>query len=363
MSLLDVGILAIKIVIVLHIFLIGAAYVVLLERKVSAWIQNRVGPNRTGWRGSLQSFADVLKLVLKEDIVPALANRSFHLLAPVISIAIAISVWAVIPFAAPFTIGEKVIDPTVAPNLNVGLLLLLALGSLGVYGIALAGWASNSKYSLLGGLRAAAQMISYELSMGLALIGTILVMGSLDITQIAAQQGTIATAQGIVQDGYWFGFLPKWNIFLQPVGFLIFLVAAFAETNRAPFDLAEAEPELVGGFHTEYTGLKFGLFFLAEYGNVILMSALMATLFFGAYHFPWLEDMQFFREHDILRALLQFSALFGKTLFLIFFFIWVRWSIPRFRYDQLMNLGWRVMFPLALVNTVVTAIVIAMMMD
>ncbi len=348
MDWIDIIILVVKIFVVLNIFLIGAAYVVLLERKVSAWIQNRIGPNRVGWRGSLQSFADVIKLVMKEDIVPAQANKSFHFLAPVITIAIAIAVWALIPFAAPFAVGDKIIDPTVAPNLNVGLLILLALSSLGVYGITLAGWGSNNKYSLLGGLRASAQMISYELSMGLSLIGMMLVMGSLNVTEIVVQQS-----------GYWFGgVLPKWNIFIQPLGFVIFLVAAFAETNRAPFDLAEAEPELVGGFHTEYSGLKFGLFFLGEYGNVILMSALMSTLFFGGYHFPWVEDLAFFKEHDILRALVQFSALFGKTLFFVFFFIWVRWSVPRFRYDQLMNLGWRVMFPLALVNTIITAIVL-----
>ena len=347
MDLISVGILLIKVVLVLHVFLIGAAYVVLLERKVSAWIQNRVGPNRVGWGGSLQSFADVLKLVLKEDIVPDTANSKFHFLAPVISIAIAISVWAVIPFAAPFTIDGRLISPTVAPDLNVGLLLFLALSSLGVYGITLAGWASNSKYSLLGGVRATAQMISYELSMGLSLIGLILIMGSLNISEIVTMQG-----------GYWFGFLPKWNIFLQPLGFLIFLVACFAETNRAPFDLAEAEPELVGGFHTEYSGLKFGLFFLAEYGNIILMSALMATLYFGGYNAPWVQDLEFFREHDGLRALLQFGSLFLKTLFFVFFFIWVRWSIARFRYDQLMNLGWKVMLPLALANIVITAVVL-----
>lgn len=347
MTWIDGLILGIKIVIVLHIFLIGAAYVVLLERKVSAWIQNRVGPNRAGWRGSLQSFADVLKLVLKEDIVPAQANPSFHLLAPIISIAIALSVWAFIPFGAPFAIGETVVNPMIAPDVNVGVLILLALSSLGVYGITLAGWASNNKYSLLGGLRSAAQMISYELSMGLALIGMLLVMGSVDVSSIVAQQ-----------QEYWFGFLPKWNVFVQPVGFLIFLVAAFAETNRAPFDLAEAEPELVGGFHTEYTGLKFGLFFLAEYGNVILMSALMSTLFFGGYGAPWLQDLAFFKENPILLALVQFGALALKTLFFVFFFIWVRWSIPRFRYDQLMNLGWRVTFPLALANVVVTALIV-----
>jgi NADH-quinone oxidoreductase subunit H len=193
-------------------------------------------------------------------------------------------------------------------------------------------------------------MISYELSMGLSLMGMLLIMGTLNPNAIVETQG-----------GYWFGWLPKWNVFLQPIGFLVFLVAAFAETNRAPFDLAEAEPELVGGFHTEYTGLKFGLFFLAEYGNVILMSALISTIFFGGYNVPWLQDIEFFREHDVLRALLQFTALVLKTLFWVFFFIWVRWSIPRFRYDQLMNLGWKVMFPLALANTVVTAIVLALL--
>jgi NADH-quinone oxidoreductase subunit H len=358
MDLISVGILLIKVVLVLHVFLIGAAYVVLLERKVSAWIQNRIGPNRVGWGGSLQSFADVLKLVLKEDIVPESSNKFFHFLAPVISIAIAIAVWAVIPFAGPFSIGDRLIDPTVAPGLNVGLLMLLALSSLGVYGITLAGWASNSKYSLLGGVRATAQMISYELSMGLSLIGMMLVMGSLNISEIVVQQG-----------GYWHPFgldaniIPRWNFFVQPIGFLIFLVAAFAETNRAPFDLAEAEPELVGGFHTEYSGLKFGLFFLAEYGNIILMSALMATLYFGGYNFPWVQDLEFFRDHDGLRALLQFGALFMKTLFFIFFFIWVRWSIARFRYDQLMNLGWKIMLPLALANIIVTAVVIQLLND
>lgn len=345
---LDWLILAIKIFVVLHIFLIGAAYVVLLERKVSAWIQDRVGPNRVGWRGSLQSFADVLKLVLKEDIVPENANKFFHFLAPLITITIAIAVWALLPLAAPFTVGDITVNPMIAPNMNVSILLFLALGSVGVYGIALAGWASNSKYSLLGGLRASAQMISYELSMGLSLIGVILIMGSTDISNIVVQQ-----------TDYWWGVIPKWNIFVQPLGFIIFLIAAFAETNRAPFDLAEAEPELVGGFHTEYTGLKFGLFFLGEYGNVILMSAIMATLFFGGYHAPWVEDLAFFQENGIARALLQFGSLSMKTLFFVFFFIWVRWSVPRFRYDQLMNLGWRVMFPIALGNTVVTAIVLA----
>jgi len=347
MTWLGALVLVIKIVIVLHIFLIGAAYVVLLERKVSAWIQNRVGPNRAGWRGSLQSFADVLKLVLKEDIVPAQANKAFHLLAPVISIAIALSVWALIPFAAPFVMGDTVVNPMIAPDVNVGILILLALSSLGVYGITLAGWASNNKYSLLGGLRSSAQMISYELSMGLSLIGMMLIMGSVNVSEIVSQQ-----------QGYWFGFLPRWNVFVQPIGFVIFLVAAFAETNRAPFDLAEAEPELVGGFHTEYSGLKFGLFFLAEYGNVILMSALISTLFFGGYGAPWIQDITFFKENPLLLALAQFGSLFLKTLFFVFFFIWVRWSVPRFRYDQLMNLGWRVMFPLALANVVATALIL-----
>lgn len=350
MTLTESLILAIKVVFVLNFFLLGAAYVVLLERKVSAWIQNRVGPNRVGWGGSLQSFADVIKLLMKEDIIPKAASKTFHLIAPMITISVAIAGWMIIPFAAPFTVGGNLINPTVAPDLNISLLVLLALSAVGVYGITLAGWASNSKYSLLGGIRAAAQMISYELSMGLALIGVLLIMGTLNANAIVETQG-----------GYWFGWLPKWNIFVQPLAFIIFLVAAFAETNRAPFDLAEAEPELVGGFHTEYTGLKFGLFFLGEYGNVILMSALISTVFFGGYNVPWLQDLAFFREHDVLRAILQFVGLVFKTLFWVFFFIWVRWSVPRFRYDQLMNLGWKVMFPLALANAVVTAIVLSLL--
>jgi len=348
MTLFDIIALVVKIFIVLHIFLIGAAYVVLLERKVSAWIQDRIGPNRVGPGGAFQSFADVLKLVLKEDIVPAMASKPFHFLAPVITITIALAVWAMIPFGDPVTIAGNVVPLTIAPDLNVGILIILALSSLGVYGIVLAGWSSSNKYSLLGGLRSSAQMLSYELSMGLALVGMMLVMGSLDLGQIVTQQNEL-----------WFGWLPKWNIFVQPVGFLIFLVAAFAETNRAPFDLAEAEPELVGGFHTEYSGLKFGLFFLGEYGNVIMMSALMSTLFFGGYHLhPAIDNLSFMQENEIIRALVQFCTLMGKTLFFVFFFIWVRWSIPRFRYDQLMNLGWRVMFPIALVNVIVTATVL-----
>ncbi|MFZ1572707.1 MAG: NADH-quinone oxidoreductase subunit NuoH [Chlorobiota bacterium] len=347
MNLIELGIILIKIVVVLHIFLVGAAYVVLLERKVSAWIQNRVGPNRTGWRGSLQSFADVLKLVMKEDIVPKAAEYKFHLLAPILSIAVAISAWALVPFTAPFKVGGMLIATTVAPNLNVGILVLLAMSSIGVYGITLAGWSSGNKYSLLGGLRSSAQMISYELSLGLSIIGLVLVCGTLDISKIVTDQG-----------GYWFGFIPKWNLFLQPFGFILFLVSAFAETNRAPFDLPEAEPELVGGFHTEYSGLKFGLFFLAEYGNVILMSVLMSTFYFGGYNAPWIQDLTIIKESEILRPLIQFGALFVKTLFFIFFFVWVRWSVPRFRYDQLMDLGWKVMLPLAVLNVVVTAIIL-----
>ena len=351
MSLIDLIVIIVKILVVLHVFLIGAAYVVLLERKVSAWIQDRVGPNRVGPFGSLQSFADVLKLVLKEDIVPKRADPFFHRLAPLITIAIAVSVWALVPFGDYFMLGETRVDMMVAPDLNVGLLLLLALGSVGVYGIALAGWASNSKYSLLGGLRASAQMISYELSMGLSLIGLILIMGSVNISEIVAAQSQYWIVGGLE--------IPKWNIFVQPLGFLIFLVAAFAETNRAPFDLAEAEPELVGGFHTEYTGLKFGLFFLGEYGNVIMMSAIMATLFFGGYNAPWIEHIAFFEPGSIQLAIVHFLTLIFKTFLFVFFFIWVRWSIPRFRYDQLMDLGWKVMFPIALGNTVVTALVLA----
>lgn len=334
---IDLIIIISKIAVVHAILLTCVAYSVYAERKVSAFIQNRIGPNRVGPAGLLQPIVDVIKLLLKEDIVPAKANRFIHSLAPTISIIVALSTIAVIPFGDTITIGGKVIKLQIA-DVNIGILYFLAMTSLGVYGVTLSGWSSNNKYSLLGGLRSSAQMISYELSMGLAVISVILINGSLELDTIVQNQAG------------W-----KWNIILQPVGFIIFLTAAFAETNRTPFDLPEAEQELVGGYHTEYSSMKFALFFLAEYANVIVSSAIIVTLYLGGWQFPYLQNLGL---PPILVSILQVLTFSAKVIFLIFFFIWVRWTVPRFRYDQLMNLGWKVMLPLGIANLIVTAIVI-----
>ncbi|MBL7997800.1 MAG: NADH-quinone oxidoreductase subunit NuoH [Candidatus Kapabacteria bacterium] len=327
---------------VLNVILIVAAFLVYAERKVSAWMQFRVGPNRVGPLGLLQSFADVLKLYTKEDIVPDNADRFFHRLAPLIAIAIALAILCVLTPASYITIGDVKYYISIAPNVNVGVLIILALTSVAVYGITLAGWSSNNKYSLMGGLRSSAQMISYELSMGLSLVGVLMLAGSLDMNKIVASQ-----ANGV------------WNIVTQPLGFIIFLVSSFAETNRAPFDLPEAEPELVGGYHTEYSGMKFGLFYLAEYANMFTASAVITTLFLGGYHAPGLSTVFSLLglnvvEGDLLMVLIQVGTFAAKVGFMLFFFIWVRWTLPRFRYDQLMNLGWKVLLPLSLVNIILT---------
>ena len=328
----------IKIVLVIIILLIGVAYSVYAERRISAFIQNRLGPNRVGWEGVLQPFADVFKLVLKEDVVPEKATHSIHTLAPMISIFVALSTVAVVPFGNTIHLFGRDIPLRIA-DVNIGILYILALTSLGVYGITLSGWSSNSKYPLFGGLRSCAQMISYELSMGLSVVGVILVTGSLSLQDIVLHQ---------------YGW--KWNIILQPVGFITFLVAAFAETNRAPFDLPEAEPELVGGYHTEYSSMKFALFFLSEYANVIVSSSVITTLFLGGWQFPYLQT---FGLSPLLTSLLQILTFSIKIVCMVFFFIWVRWSVPRFRYDQLMSLGWKVMLPVAFLNIIVTAVVVA----
>jgi len=340
---LEAGVKALAIVAFVQLM---AALNVYLERRVSAFIQGRIGPNRVGPFGLFQPFADVIKLFMKEDLVPRQADRFFFALAPVLSLGVAISVWAVIPFAhyVDITIaGEtRTFYLGIAPDVNIALLFVLAMTSVGVYGITLAGWSSNNKYSLLGGLRSAAQMISYELSMGLALIGVILISGTLSLNEIVLDQ------QG------WGGW--RWNVFLQPLGFIIFLIASFAETNRAPFDLPEAEPELVGGFNTEYSGMRFGMFFLAEYVNMTTASALMVLVYFGGWVLPFSPELLGLQEGSVWIALLQFAYFFVKVLCFLFFFIWVRWTVPRFRYDQLMNLGWKVLLPLALLNVVLTAI-------
>ncbi|MGE5479093.1 MAG: NADH-quinone oxidoreductase subunit NuoH [Chloroflexota bacterium] len=334
----------IKALIIVGLILTSAAISVYLERKISAFIQNRIGPNRVGPLGLLQPIADVVKLFWKEDIVPKAADRFFHSLAPVITLGIAISVWAVIPFGEYVNVGDRVIEMGIAPNVNFGILYILALTSVGVYGITLAGWSSNSKYSLFGGLRSAAQMISYELSMGISILAIVVLTGSLSLVDIVRDQQA------------WAGW--RWNILLQPIGFFIFLLTAFAETNRAPFDLPEAEPELVGGFNTEYSGMKFGMFFLAEYANIATSSAIISILYLGGWTLPVQPEVLGLERGTILLALLEFLVLLIKIAILIFVFVWVRWSVPRFRYDQLMNLGWRVLLPLSLLNFMATAIVV-----
>jgi NADH-quinone oxidoreductase subunit H len=324
----------VKILVVEIVLLTAVAYSVYAERRLSAFIQNRLGPNRVGPAGLLQPLVDVVKLVLKEDIVPEKANRFIHSLAPGISVAVALSTFAVIPFGDKIILFDREIKLQIA-DINIGVLYILALLSLGVYGITLSGWSSNNKYSLLGGLRASAQMISYELAMGISVLAIILANGTLKLDTIVANQ---------------FGW--KWNIILQPLGFLTFLVSSFAETNRTPFDLPEAEQELVGGYHTEYSSMKFALFFLAEYANVVVASAFITTLFLGGWQFPYLQN---FGLPAFWVSIIQVMSFCAKVFFMVIFFIWIRWTIPRFRYDQLMNLGWKVMLPIALLNLIITA--------
>lgn len=338
MSILEITVIAlIKIILIVSVVFLTVAYLVYFERKISGWTQNRPGPNRVGWRGALQPFADVAKLLLKEDIVPSESDKRIHTLAPFITLFIAFSTYAVIPIGPDVTMFGYTVSLVVA-DVNIGILYVLALTSLGVYGLTLAGWSSGSKYSLLGGIRSSAQMISYEVSMGFSIAGVVLIAGSLSPIAIVESQ---------------YGWM--WNAIIQPIGFITFTISAFAETNRLPFDLPEAEPELVGGYHTEYSSMKFAGFFLAEYANMIIASALIVTLYLGGWQVPYIDKLGL---GETLTVLIQIGAFFVKMGALLFFFIWVRWSIPRFRYDQLMNLGWKVMFPLALANVVWVAVLI-----
>jgi len=338
MSVLEILIVSlIKVVVVVGALLVTVAYLTFFERKISAWAQNRIGPNRVGWKGALQPFADLFKLVLKEDIIPDNADKKIHTLAPIIALLVALSTYAIIPFGPDLQIAGYNITLLVA-DVNIGILFLLAFTSLGVYAITLAGWSSGSKYSLLGGVRSAAQMISYEVSMGFSIAGVLLLSESLRPVAIVESQ---------------YGWM--WNAIVQPIGFITFVVSAFAETNRLPFDLPEAEPELVGGFHTEYSSMKFAGFFLAEYANMIIASAFIVTLYLGGWQIPYIQELNL---APVLETLLCLGAFVAKMAVLLFFFIWVRWSLPRFRYDQLMNLGWKVMFPLSLINLVWVALLI-----
>ena len=333
--------LPLAIFILLNVFLVTASLLVYAERVVSAFIQERTGPNRVGPRGILQPFADVFKLLFKEDIVPAQGNRFIHSLAPTLMVVIAMTTGSMIPWAR--TPGG---EPLAIANIGVGLLMVLAMTSITVYGVTLAGWSSNSKYSLLGGLRSSAQMISYELAMGAAALSVVLYAGSLSLFEIVESQNH--PVAGIF----------AWNVFRNPVGFVVFSVCALAETNRAPFDLPEAEQELVGGYHTEYSGMKFGMFFLAEYVNLWIASLLVATLFLGGYLLPW-EAAWAGALPPVLITVLQVGFFVMKVAFLAFCFIWIRWTLPRFKYNQLMTLGWQKLLPIAIANIFVIALLVA----
>jgi NADH-quinone oxidoreductase subunit H len=316
------------------LLLLASAAMVYAERKVAALIQQREGPNRVGPKGLLQPFADVIKLMFKEELRPGGADAVLFLLAPVVSATAAFAAFAVVPFGAATTFFGLLEEPLKlqVADVNVAVLVVFAITSMSVYGIVLAGWSSNSKYSLLGGLRSASQMISYELPYGLALASVLVLANSLSLTRIVDAQA-----------GYWFGFIPKWFVFLQPVGFLIFMIAGVAETNRAPFDFPEAEQELVAGYHTEYSSMAFAMFFLAEYINMVTVSAVATDLFLGGWHGPFLP------------ASLGWIWFLVKTSALLFFYIWMRWTLPRYRYDQLMQFGWKLLLPLAVLNLLVTA--------
>lgn len=340
----------IKFVIVFVIALQVPPIMVWVERRAPAMMQRRKGPNRVGlfqWRlyGLLQSLADAIKLIWKEEVVPTGANRAMYHIAPLFGVFPALLVASAIPYGPDITaFGHKVSLSVV--RLDVGFLFIFAVSSLAVYGVTLAGYASNSKYSLLGSLRASAQMISYEIPLGLSLIPVVLIYGTLDLSDIVAQQT-----------------MPwNWGVVKAPVSFVLFLICMFAETNRAPFDLAEGESEIIAGFHTEFNSAKFALFFLAEYVVMFVLSCLASTIFFGGWQIPFVSHetlVQLCFGQDWLAALLGFASLLVKAAFFMFFYVWVRWTLPRFRYDQLMSLGWKFMLPLGLANVLVTAAVIA----
>ena len=316
----------VKVVVVFGAMMLCVAYMTLMERKVLGHMQVRFGPNRTGPFGLLQPIADGIKLFFKEDIIVPHANRLIYIFAPTVIVITALVSYAVIPFGDSFTILGQKVDLVVA-DVNVGLLYLFAISSLGVYGVVMGGWASNNKYSLLGAIRSSAQMISYELSLGLSVIGVLMITGSLSTVQIVEAQSKV------------------WFVLYQPLGFIIYLICAVAECSRTPFDLTECDNELVAGYQTEYSSMKLALYYLAEYAHILVVSSLAVTLFFGGWHGPFLPPVIWFLI---------------KVFIFIFFFIWVRATFPRFRYDQLMKFGWKVLFPLALLNIMITAVVITL---
>ncbi len=330
-----------------------------VERKQSAVMQDRLGANRAdifGIRiiGLFQPFADAIKMITKEDYIPPFGNKILHMIAPAISYIPVMLLFAVIPMGPPLEIGGRTISTQIA-NIDVGLLYIFAFGGIAVYGAVIGGWASNNKYALIAAIRTSAQMISYEVCLGLSLIGAIMIYGTVDLTQMIAEQS-----------GHWFGWLPRWGIFIQPLGALLFIPAAIAENKRIPFDLPEAESEIIG-YYTEYSGLKGGLFMMSEFIEMVVVSALFSVIFLGGWNVPWLDYNGFNFPWGGTWALniwvvkgMQFGAYFTKVAVLIYFFTLVRWTLPRFRYDQVMRLGWRYLFPLALINLLITGIAVVL---
>ena len=335
----------VKVLVVFGAIQLTIMLLILAERRVSAFLQDRLGPNRVGWQGLLQPVADGLKFLFKEDIIPARADKVIFVLAPAMIAIPALMTFAVIPFGDSISVAGRDVRLQIA-SVNIGLLYIFAMASISVYGIIFGSWASSNKYSMMGGLRACAQMISYEIPLGLSVIGVLMLTGTLELERVVE-----------LQTAYIWGVIPRWNILLQPLAFLLFLVSAMAENNRLPFDLPEAEQELVGGYHTEYSSLKFALFFLAEYAAMITSSALVVVLFLGGWHVPGLGALGL---PALLEELIQVGAFVLKVAALLFFFIWARWTFPRFRYDQLMRLCWKVLLPLALANIFLTGIFMAL---
>ncbi|CAD0001797.1 NADH-quinone oxidoreductase subunit NuoH [Flavobacterium chungangense] len=336
---------SVVIVVVFAVTMIMAMYSTWAERKVAAFLQDRVGPNRAGWGGLLQPLADGLKLFSKEEFFPNTPNRFLFVVGPAIAMSTALMTSAVIPWGDRLHLfGRDILLQ--ATDINIALLYFFGVVSVGVYGIMIGGWASNNKFSLMGAVRAASQMVSYEVAMGLSMIALLMMTGTLSLKEISEQQA------GFWNDG-WF----TWNVFSQPLSFLIFLICAFAETNRTPFDLAECESELIGGYHTEYSSMKMGFYLFAEYANMFISATIISVLFFGGYNYP---GMQWMVENVGVNTanILGIAVLFAKICFWIFFYMWVRWTIPRFRYDQLMNLGWRILIPLSIINIMITGAVI-----
>lgn len=335
-----------KLILVVAVFAISlliAMYSTYAERKVAAFLQDRLGPNRAGPFGILQPLADGVKMFMKEEIIPNVSNKFLFILGPGLAMLTSLCTSAVIPWGPPLVINGVKYSLQVA-DINIGVLYLFGVVSIGVYGIMIGGWASNNKYSLLGALRASSQMISYEVAMGISVITLIMITGSLSTSEIAGQQ------HGFHSGEHWYSF--TWNFFKNPLTFFIFFVCALAETNRAPFDLPECETELVGGYHTEYSSMKLGFYLFAEYVNMFISSAVISLFFFGGYNFPWMDEIT---NPNVLAAV-GTVVMFSKTIFFIFVFMWIRWTIPRFRYDQLMNLGWKILIPLSLINLIVTGV-------